>query len=740
MLSNIEHSSIRSFTLSSLCNMPASSARHRTRSRGRSRTRTPDASRRRHRKWSIDHSRSVSSSISPRRRRRVLSPSPRRRRLVSSSPHRRSRSHGRHRSASSSTARAPRATAPSWKYVPAACVVLHNASCTQCSNWLGHRLTSDTGSSWDAARDAEEDDWIRVLADRGFVSPDEMQASIDRARAEWDLAAQPQAHESITAQPMDTLTMPPPCATSVPAPTYGSEVADLQAQVAYLERVAEQLRRALAAKGDTRPNTWSDAAAALTDDELRVKIGSYILSSTVYSREDEYDEEDPTVERRRRYKSAMKRGRTWVRRTESEDSHSASPPPSGKGKGKDVARPLQERISSLGERPYQPGEAHLLDTSTTDVDRDTSPGPSLSSRISHPSPLAERMDVQLPDRSLVVLPRRVLGTNEWMPPSVTDIIQNYFHEYDNDGRPVPLTEKQPGKFRIVYERLIDLGQEFPPSPPVEVLFYPRGFPNWPSTGTSKISEAERIGFPIGTASMAGGKYDGRINGNRPRHEKDVHLVRDMDRSRRLLPWTMIETRDAWNMPQSVSEAEALRFVARMACNLMAWEHWTKVVAWANRIPVEARNDIHHSVLRRPMTRPLWAEWIEPRTKAHRQKVYERIKQKRWAAKRAGYSTGTRSRGWSTSARQSARPPVEEDIHVHTDTGYGEERAEELEDGEWGDMRMDGPFPDLQMFRLGGVPNRFSQTYISRERKDSRANSYRDQAEQGAQMHVHMQVM
>ncbi|KAI0342071.1 hypothetical protein BDW22DRAFT_1345814 [Trametopsis cervina] len=294
---------------------------------------------------------------------------------------------------------------------------------------------------------------MRATGDRAIMEIRARHATIDRARTEWDLVAQPQAHELTLAQPTNALTMPHPRRKWWHRPSSLHLVADLPAQVTYLECVMEQMQRALAARGDTHPNTWSNSAAAFMDDELHVKIGLYILSSTVYSREDEYDEEDPAVERCRRYKSAMKCER--------------------KGKGKDVAQPLQERISFSGEQPHQLGETHLPDTSTMD--------------------------------------------------------------------------------------LINLGQEFPPSPPEvehlnpftgqewtlqEVLFYPRGIPNWPSIGTSKISKAERIGFPIGTTSMVGEKYDRRINGNRPHHEKDVHLVRDMDRSRRLLPWTMIETRDA----------------------------------------------------------------------------------------------------------------------------------------------------------------------------------------------------
>ncbi|KAI0336954.1 hypothetical protein BDW22DRAFT_1433713 [Trametopsis cervina] len=595
-----------------------------------------------------------------------------------------------------------------------------------CSNWLGHRIASDKGASWNAARDDEDEDWRDTLAGRGYMNPDEVARHVERAKLEW---ARDATQESTAPAPSLKNTEHPPAkrrAASPVAPAVAQEVLELRVardelrlELDHVGRVAEELRRALAAKGDVRPNTWSASAAALSDDQLRIKVVSRQVHLEYYDEDDDMDVEDPAVTRRRRYKSAMARGRQWVHRTTSTSSHSRSPDPSGKGKGR-AAPPLEERISAWGEQgepahPTTPAAEAALTEAHTETGRhmsippaqDNSEALSLSSRISNPTPLAQRIDLKLPERPPTILPHRVPGATEWQPPSADEILQNYYHESREDGSPVPLTERQPGKYRIVHGRLIDLSKDFPELPPIrgqlnpfsgqpwtaqEVLLFPRGYPNWPARGLEKITEAERLGFPRGTGSLAGGQYDAKINGNRPRHERDPHLIRDMDRSRRLLPADMIETGGAWGPPLSVEDVQTLRKVARSACNLMAWDHWTAVVAWAGRTPMDRRTEIQREVLRQPMARPLWAPWIQPRT-THGSKAYKRDRQFRKAHRQPRYPTAGPAQ-LEANALPSSSAPIATNWASNS-------RAEdvgrwEVEDGEWGEEVTEGPTPDLYM--------------------------------------------
>ncbi|KAI0345837.1 hypothetical protein BDW22DRAFT_1343115 [Trametopsis cervina] len=619
-----------------------------------------------------------------------------RRRSPSGDNRERSRSRGyrssrRHRSRSTSGTVSRHRPAPlTWKFVSTAGVITHDASCAQCSNWLGHRIASDKGDSWAQARDDEDDDWVDTLRSRGYLAPDEVTRQLERARAEWDEArdrARPPAKRVAPAAA--------PASSTELLQELRTQHAALQKHLAHVERVAEELRRALARTGDERPNTWSAAAAALTDDELRIKVVSHEVHLAYYATDDDDDEEELPAARRR-LNTRPHRGARSLTASSSPSPRILSPAAKGKAR---AAPPLEERISAWGE-PSQAGVQEQPHSMHDDVPI-TEPGPSLSSRISHPTPLAERMDVQLPKRPAAILPKRVPGHAEWMPPNAQEVLQNYYHENTDDGKPVPLTERQPGKYRVVHGRLIDLSQDFPPSPPTighlnpftgqawtaqEVLLYPRGIPNWPSEGLSKISEAERIGFPIGTASLMGGKYDARVNGNRPSGERDPHLIRDMDRSRRLLPLRMVETGGAWDMPRSLDEALTLRAVARTACNLMAWEHWLKVVVWANRTPVPKRTEVHQSILSRPMPRPLWAIWVPPKaTSARKGRSYQRVDR----------------RSSTQLHRHNSRDTIMPDVHRST-APTGEEIHEQdtvlmdWEEGEVDDGLLNGPTPDLHM--------------------------------------------
>ncbi|KAI0337591.1 hypothetical protein BDW22DRAFT_1433248 [Trametopsis cervina] len=545
-------------------------------------------------------------------------------------------------------------------------------------------MASERDHTWHTARDEEEDDWMDTFTSKGFMSPSQVKDHVDRARAEWEdeaavvergrtrqrstsrVSDAPSAKKHATAAPLSRTRTSPTTASAAGDP--------ISTRLEDLEHIAEQLRRALASHGDHRLNTWSEHTAALSDLELNRRVALCFTRDMPSELDDDVDEVDHATELRRRRRAAFKSGRRWISRTVSQESHSADPPAADKGKGK-AAPPLEERITDWGEKAGDSewialGESSSANAATNpqvppadrlehlehdiqmmhqdartsrrggeEENREGSGTPSLSSRISNPIPLAQRLDAAIPSRPHAALPpRRAVGM-EWRTPSADEVLQNYYHEFDAAGEQVPLLEKQPGKYRIVYERLIDLSMDFPSTPPVlgwnnpftgrpwttgELSLYPRGFPNWPSWGVDKISEAERIGMPVGTASLVEGKYDGRINGNRPRNDKDMHLVRDMDRSRHLLPLRMVETGGRWAPPQTVDEVDTLRRVARSACNLMAWNHWSAIVSSTQKIPAHKRTDVHRAILRRPPSRPLWAEWVRP--KSHGSKSNEWYRQ------------------------------------------------------------------------------------------------------------------
>ncbi|KAI0337176.1 hypothetical protein BDW22DRAFT_1433539 [Trametopsis cervina] len=592
-------------------------------------------------------------------------------------PYRRSsyRRRDTRRSRTRSQTRSPAPPAPprieAWKYHANVGIIMHGASCQQCTNWLGHRMVSERDHTWHTARDEEEVDWTDTLTGKGFMSPSQVREHVARARAEWEddavelergrtrqrstscLSDAPATKKQAATTPRSRTRTPPP-----PVPATGDSIST---RLEDLEHIAEQLRRALASHGDHRLNTWSEHTAALSDLELNRRVALCFTRDIPSEPDDDIDEVDHTTELRRRRRAAFKAA-------------------VDKGKAK-AAPPLEVRITDWGEQagdsdwiargdhssttadatlrssthPQLPAADRLerLEHDIQMISQDTRPSggeceednredsgtPSLSSRISNPIPLAERSDVSIPSRPHTALPPRKHVGMEWRTPLVEEVLQNYYHEFDAAGEQVLLLEKQPGKYCIVYERLIHLSMDFPPTPPVlgwnnpftgrpwttaELSLYPRRFPNWPSWGVDKISEAECIGMPVGTASLVGGKYDGRINSNRPRNDKDMHLIRDMDRSKHLLPLRIVETGGRWAPPQTIDEIETLRRVARTACNLMAWNHWSAIVSSTQKIPAHKQTDVHRAVLRRPPPRPLWAEWIRP--KSHGSKSNEWYRQ------------------------------------------------------------------------------------------------------------------
>ncbi|KAI0688275.1 hypothetical protein BC835DRAFT_1419276 [Cytidiella melzeri] len=191
---------------------------------------------------------------------------------------------------------------------------------------------------------------------------------------------------------------------------------------------------------------------------------------------DDYGVPDDGAERKTRQRNALASGRRWVSRTQSQLLHSESPPPRGKGKEKAVTRSLQERLTAWENAGW----------------------PSSSKPSSTARPLGERLEE--PSLTTSSVGAGSLSTALAAPtiaavrPPDGVLAANYLPERDRNGTVIPLRERALGKYRIVYEVVIDLALPFP----AEAPRYGGG--SNPITGY-KLTMAELEAYPLGIPGL-----------------------------------------------------------------------------------------------------------------------------------------------------------------------------------------------------------------------------------------------
>ena len=336
----------------------------------------------------------------------------------------------------------------------------------------------------------------------------------------------------------------------------------------------------------------------------------------------------------------------------------ARPPPSRRGAGRGAApsrhapapyrrQPrfgdrLEDRLAQRAQTRSLVDRVHPVGGPSTLEDRlglRQSPGPAYRdiptapplptspARIPTPPPtsLLQRVEQHaLPDRPATILPPRTsIPGGEYPLPPDREIRASYIAESEG-----PLRRQYDG-FRVVYGRLLDLRRHFPAVPPTpyminpltgrawtpqELRDYPLGYPGWPSNSPSGdvMTEAERIGFPVGTGvSSASGGRDAV-------QRSDRHLVSLFDRTDTLLAWMRSDAPgnvDGYRWPANETEARRFRDIAHQACNFRANELWGKYRDVANKTPRALRSRALAFATDPTTMRPTWAEYR--RTKARR---------------------------------------------------------------------------------------------------------------------------
>ena len=239
------------------------------------------------------------------------------------------------------------------------------------------------------------------------------------------------------------------------------------------------------------------------------------------------------------------------------------------------------------------------------------------------SSLLHRVAQPLPARPAAVLPfRGNIPGGEYPLPSDNEIRRSYYSEAHG-----PLTDRYDA-FRVVYGRLLDLRRHFPAVPPTtnminpltgrawtlaEIHDYPRGYPGWPSNSPSGdvMSEAERIGFPVGTGvtSASGGRDAIR--------RSDRHLVALFDRTNEQLAWMRSDAPgnvEGYRWPNNEEEARLFRDIAHRACNVRANALWGRYRDLANNTARPFRTPALTFATDTSTARPTWAEYRKPKTR------------------------------------------------------------------------------------------------------------------------------
>ncbi|KAI0088965.1 hypothetical protein BDY19DRAFT_993776 [Irpex rosettiformis] len=542
----------------------------------------------------------------------------------------RSRSHQRDRDDGSRRRRRPRSL--SWTFARQIGALTHSERCTKCQVWVAHRATAHLGKSFLDAQAEEEKYWAGWVHDwedgwRRQHSPSlkrrQRSPSPPRKRARQDSSSMEKPAEAV--------------------PTAQEE------RIHYLENVAELLRRQLLAEGITTNNTWSDRARDETQDELLTQCSTYECKSVPRSQDEpeywedsEDDYEDSERRKKKRRKECLKKG-VWKSRTTTSSSRSMNSAERNAARpGRRPAPPLEERFEDFHPQPgpFHRNQGGSSSTVIHNQWHQTTQGytsrPSLEGRMGGQDmgqPLAKvapgppetgTARVINPSRppcnTSVQLSTGMLDANLVGPHLVH---HHYLEERDTERRVIPLNDTYPGRYRIVYGVVLDLGRPFPPKPPTrysrnpitgyywsqaELEAYPRGFPGFPAE------------CPPTWEAGQGGRRIIPYN----------HAVMDtMDNSTELMqrfenPGGVGAAR--WKAPTSPEEVQLLRDIATRAANSRALAHYGRLVDEAGRVGAANRSPAQQALVANRGDRPLWAEYKPPKSRGQK----SRARQKRIA--------------------------------------------------------------------------------------------------------------